>query len=31
MGNPQTPSGYMATHQHDPYANNLWTYFQYVL
>ena len=31
MGNPQTPTGYMATHQHDPNANNLWTYFQNVL
>ena len=31
MGKPQTPTGYMATHQHDPNANNLWTYFQNVL
>lgn len=23
--------GYMATHQHDPNANNLWTYFQNVI
>ena len=23
--------GYMAQHQHDPNANNLWTYFQNVL
>lgn len=29
-GRPQTLEGYMATHQHDPNANNLWTYFQNV-
>ena len=28
---PQTLKGYMADHQHDPNANNLWTYFQNVL
>ncbi|MBR1785334.1 MAG: DUF262 domain-containing protein [Bacteroidales bacterium] len=28
---PQTPVGYMAAHQHDPNANNLWSYFQTVL
>lgn len=27
----QTAVGYMADHQHDPNANNLWTYFQTVL
>ena len=31
QGQPQTIVGYMATHQHDPNANNLWTYFQNVL
>ena len=31
QGKPQTPVGYMAAHQHDPNANNLWTYFQSVL
>ncbi len=30
-GHPQTAVGYMAAHQHDPNANNLWTYFQAVL
>lgn len=30
-GKPQTIVGYMAAHQHDPNANNLWTYFQNVL
>ena len=30
-GHPQTRVGYMATHQHDPNANNLWSYFQVVL
>ena len=30
-GKPQTAVGYMAEHQHDPNANNLWTYFQNVL
>lgn len=30
-GHRQTVVGYMATHQHDPNANNLWTYFQTVL
>ena len=27
----QSAVGYMAQHQHDPNANNLWTYFQNVL
>ena len=31
MGRRQTVVGYMAAHQHDPNANNLWTYFQTVL
>lgn len=31
QGHPQTIVGYMAAHQHDPNANNLWTYFQQVL
>ncbi len=31
QGKPQTAVGYMAGHQHDPNANNLWTYFQNVL
>lgn len=30
-GHRQTAIGYMADHQHDPNANNLWTYFQTVL
>ncbi len=30
-GKAQSPVGYMAKHQHDPNANNLWTYFQNVL
>lgn len=30
-GHPMTAVGYMASHQHDPNANNLWTYFQNVL
>ena len=30
-GHRQTIKGYMADHQHDPNANNLWTYFQTVL
>lgn len=30
-GGKQTAVGYMADHQHDPNANNLWTYFQTVL
>lgn len=30
-GKPQTAVGYMAEHQHDPNANNLWSYFQTVL
>ena len=30
-GHRQTAVGYMAQHQHDPNANNLWTYFQAVL
>lgn len=30
-GKAQSPVGYMAQHQHDPNANNLWTYFQNVL
>ena len=31
QGHPQSIKGYMAAHQHDPNANNLWTYFQNVL
>lgn len=31
QGHPQSVKGYMAAHQHDPNANNLWTYFQTVL
>lgn len=31
QGKRQTIVGYMAQHQHDPNANNLWTYFQTVL
>ena len=30
-GHMQTVVGYMAAHQHDPNANNLWSYFQTVL
>lgn len=30
-GRLQSAVGYMAQHQHDPNANNLWTYFQNVL
>ena len=30
-GHRQTIKGYMADHQHDPNANNLWSYFQMVL
>lgn len=30
-GHRQTAVGYMAVHQHDPNANNLWSYFQTVL
>lgn len=30
-GHRQTVVGYMAAHQHDPNANNLWQYFQTVL
>lgn len=30
-GKQQTIVGYMAEHQHDPNANNLWTYFQNVI
>lgn len=31
MGRKQTVVGYMAEHQHNPNANNLWTYYQNVL
>ena len=31
QGKLQTLVGYMSDHQHDPNANNLWTYFQTVL
>ena len=31
QGHRQSVVGYMAAHQHDPNANNLWTYFQTVL
>ena len=31
QGKKQSRVGYMAQHQHDPNANNLWTYFQNVL
>lgn len=31
MGKRQSLVGYMAEHQHDPNANNLWTYYQNVL
>lgn len=30
-GHRQSAVGYMAAHQHDPNANNLWSYFQQVL
>ena len=30
-GHRQSAVGYMSAHQHDPNANNLWTYFQNVL
>ena len=30
-GHMQSAVGYMSAHQHDPNANNLWTYFQTVL
>lgn len=30
-GHPKTAVGYMAIHQHDPNANNLWSYFQNVV
>lgn len=30
-GHVQTIVGYMAAHQHDPNANNLWSYFQNVI
>ena len=30
-GRPQSIVGYMAQHQHDPNANNLWSYFQNVI
>lgn len=30
-GRRQTIEGYMAAHQHDPNANNLWVYFQNVI
>lgn len=30
-GKPTSVVGYMSIHQHDPNANNLWTYFQNVL
>ena len=30
-GKMQTAVGYMAQHQHDPNANNLWSYFQNVI
>ncbi len=30
-GMPTSAVGYMSRHQHDPNANNLWTYFQNVL
>lgn len=29
-GHPQSAVGYMAQHEHDPNANNLWSYFQNV-
>ena len=31
QGHRQSPVGYIAAHQHDPNANNLWTYFKNVL
>lgn len=31
QGHRQSVVGYMAAHQHDPNANNLWSYFQTVL
>ena len=31
LGHNQTLLGYMGDHQHDPNANNLWSYFQNVL
>ena len=31
QGHRQNVIGYMAAHQHDPNANNLWTYFQNVI
>ena len=31
QGRPQSVVGYMADHQHDPNANNLWSYFQNVI
>lgn len=31
QGRPQSVVGYMAAHQHDPNANNLWSYFQNVI
>ena len=31
MGHPRSLVDYMAAHQHDPNANNLWSYFQNVL
>ena len=31
QGHQQSVVGYMADHQHDPNANNLWSYFQNVL
>ena len=31
QGHRQTVKGYMGDHQHDPNANNLWSYFQTVL
>lgn len=31
QGHAQSAVGYMAVHQHDPNANNLWTYYQNVI
>lgn len=31
QGKPQTLVGYMSEHQHDPNANNLWSYYQNVI
>ena len=31
LGHAQSAVGYMAVHQHDPNANNLWTYYQNVI